>query len=363
MTVRIYRSTDAAAPVLTGVAGSLVALLDACLVNGYGALTAAGWTKAFTAANKGAYKQNLTASNNAAGMLLYVDDTGPGAGGAKEARATGFETMTAITPTGTGQFPTAGQSAIGVGAVVIRKSATADATARAWTLIANGQTIYLFIESGDQTAPLGALAFTFGDFKSYKTGDQYAVQIIGRQTENVAGSQYEPLQGIGGAAAMNLGNKMFGHYIARSWTGLGGSVQCVKTADWGKLGSSTTNNDATALIHQWSADANLLWNNAAANFTIGRNSSKVQLSTPNGPDGGLWLSPLFLGHNFSLRGYLPGLWCPLHDRPFSHNDTLTIASGSLTGKSMICQQISAYIGGLTSTEIGQVLAEYSDTWT
>ena len=37
----IYRSTDASAPVLTGEVGKLVDLLDACLVNGYGAKSAA----------------------------------------------------------------------------------------------------------------------------------------------------------------------------------------------------------------------------------------------------------------------------------------------------------------------------------
>ncbi|WP_297486902.1 MULTISPECIES: hypothetical protein [Pseudomonadota] len=36
MTVTIYSSKDASAPALTGIAGSLVAVLDACLVNGYG---------------------------------------------------------------------------------------------------------------------------------------------------------------------------------------------------------------------------------------------------------------------------------------------------------------------------------------
>ncbi len=35
-TVNLYQSTDASAPILTGSAGSLVTLLDACLVNGYG---------------------------------------------------------------------------------------------------------------------------------------------------------------------------------------------------------------------------------------------------------------------------------------------------------------------------------------
>jgi hypothetical protein len=69
MTVRVYRSTDASAPVLTGQVGSLTALLDAVLVNGYGALSAAGWTIAQTTTNKRGYKQNTSGSNNTAGMV------------------------------------------------------------------------------------------------------------------------------------------------------------------------------------------------------------------------------------------------------------------------------------------------------
>ena len=38
----VYRSDDAGAPNLTGAAGSLIAILDAVLVNGYGAKPAAG---------------------------------------------------------------------------------------------------------------------------------------------------------------------------------------------------------------------------------------------------------------------------------------------------------------------------------
>ena len=49
MTVTVYRSTDASAPVLTGVAGAMKAVLDACLVNGYGAKAAAGWSAPFSA--------------------------------------------------------------------------------------------------------------------------------------------------------------------------------------------------------------------------------------------------------------------------------------------------------------------------
>lgn len=355
MTVRVYRSTDASAPVLTGAAGSLVALLDACLVNGYGALAAAGWTKALTAANKAGYKQNLTGANNASGMYLYVDDTAPGAGGAREARVCGFETMSAITPTGTGQFPTAAQSAIGTGQLVIRKSLTADATARAWTLVANGQTIYLFIETGDQPTPnVGALTFVFGDFKSYKSGDQYAVGIIARNIENSGAATNEPFSMMGGQASNTWGPsaKYFGHFVARHWTGLGGSIQFGKSFDYGKFGQN--------IFMGWQTDTQTAFG-GTVQMTSGRNTvgTNAQFPAPNGPDGAIWLSPVYNFHNWSFRGYWPGMWAVLHDKPLAHNDVITIASGNLNGKTLLCQQFYAYISG---NETGQIMIETSDTW-
>lgn len=358
MTVRIYRSTDAGAPVLTGQTGTLVAVLDACLVNGYGAKAAAGWTKAFAAANKAAYQQNAAGANNAAApMLLYVDDTGPGAGSSREARVCGFETMSAITPVGTGQFPTAVQSTIGSGQLVVRKSNTADATVRQWTLIANGQTIYLFIESGDMTAPFACMSLVFGDFKSYKAGDLYAVLIIGRTSENQTGNNsvfYETLWCLGGNTNFTLNSRLWGHFMARSWTGLGGSIQFNKVIDIGRLGPSLTG--------VWSTDATTSAINNGVNYSFGRNGTASQMATPNGPDGGMWFSPVYLAHSFSFRGYLPGLWSPLQDRAFTHNDTMTVAAGPLNGKSLVIQQIAAWINN-NAAEYGQAAIEYSDTWT
>jgi hypothetical protein len=362
MTVRLYKSTDASAPSLTGQTGSLVALLDACLVNGYGSKPAAGWTKAYSAANKAAYQQNATGANNAAApMLLYVDDTGPGAGSSREARCCGFETMSAITPTGTGQFPTAAQSAIGVGTVVVRKSNTADATVRQWTVIANGQTVYLFIETGDLTAPLGCATFVFGDFKSYKAVDPYAVFIMGRVFENGGTlGRYDPMQVVSHitSSSMHFNRRYMGHYVARSWTGLGGSTQVGKTFDLAKMG--------VGLAYQYQSDSETsVVPNGGVAATMGRNAnSAIPFPAPNGPDGAIWLSPVYLFHNYNIRGYLPGLWAPVQDRPLTHNDTLTIASGNLSGKSLICQQFMAWIGlALGDSDCGQVCVEYSDTWT
>jgi hypothetical protein len=362
MTVRVYRHTDGSAPVLTGQVGTLVALLDAILVNGYGAKTAAGWTIGFTAANKRAYQQNATgANNNAAPMFLYVDDSGPGAGGAKEARACGFETMSAITPTGTGQFPTLAQTAIGVGTLVIRKSTTADATARGWTAVANGQTLYLFCESGDILSPnLAANPFIFGDFKSYKPGgDLYAVCIIGRVAENSGGANIDPLQIVapGNNIVYNLNNRHLGHYIARHWTGLGSSVACGKVTDSLKFITFPANSN----LGGYNGDAATTVA-AAPNGMGAHRGNPVGLPFPNGPDGSLWVSPIYLNHSFAIRGYLAGLWCPLHDRPLAHNDAYTVASGNLNGKTLLAQNIPYFTKDSTN-DTGQCIVETSDTWT
>src|SRR5690349_16189318 len=148
MTVQIYRSTDSSAPVLTGQVGKLTDLLNACLVTGYGSKSAAGWTRAFNGTNQRTFRNS---ADDGTGYYVYVDDAGPGAAGAREARARGYITQTAL-DTGTGQFPTSALLAIGTGAVVWRKSNTADSTARAWTLIADSTVFYLFVETGDQTS-------------------------------------------------------------------------------------------------------------------------------------------------------------------------------------------------------------------
>jgi hypothetical protein len=361
MTVRIYRSTDASAPVLTGQTGSLVALLDAILVNGYGSKTAAGWTKPFSTTNKGAYLQNLTGSNNTSGMNLYVDDTGPGAGAAREARVCGFETMSAITPTGTGQFPTSVQSAIGTGMLVIRKSTTADATARAWTAIANGQVIYLFIESGDQTAPLAATTFMFGDFKSFKANDQYAVMIIGRQTENNGTAQADAMHATqlsNGPSMQVLNTTAFGHYAARSWTGLGTSQKIGKLPPnfLHLMYANVINNVGP---YQSEAQTSTATTNGQS-LAPGRNSSLYPWPAPNAPDGSIPVEPFYLCHSFCKRGYMYGLWQTAMDRPFNHNDTWTDTAGNLNGKSFICQSIPFYYA--FTQETCQVYVETSDTW-
>lgn len=333
MTVRLYLSTDASAPVLTGQVGSLTTLLDAVLVNGYGSKTAAGWSIAYTATNKRDYKQG-TGSN---GFYLDIDDTGPGGGGAKEARLRGYEVMTAQA-TGTNLFPTTAQSS--TFGVICRKSTTADATARPWYCVADATCFYLFVDTGDMTGPNYAMAVAFGDFFSYKAGDVYNTIIIGRTGENQGGNQYESLPKLSSVQNMLIAFEA-GHYIARSWTATVGALPCIKTTSGIAYGG-----------------LNVSYNG----IVMGSHGTYY----PNGPDSALELAPVWLMHNSSVRGYLKGLWNPCHVQPLGHGDQFS-GTGNMAGKSFMALNMQSTLNdstanGPANSIYGQVVIETSDTW-
>lgn len=326
MTARLYKSTDASAPALTGQVGSLVAVLDAVLVNGYGTMTAAGWTKPYNATNKGVYRNSTT---NGTGFYLDVDDSAPAT--AKEARVRGYEVMTAVA-TGTGPFPTTAQMTNGLFA---RKSVTADSVARPWFILADDTVFYMFVETGDQVSPTRTYTWSFGDFYSYKANDAYRCQIMARTGENTGGYNLEalPLLAYSGGVAMSA--TCGGNYLARSYTGVGGSVNFGKHADTAKTGV----------------------NNTYAGI-LGQSYGGIAMSYPNPAEGGLYVSPIFVHHERGVRGYLKGLWAPLQDMPLGHGDTFN-GTGSLSAKSFLCMWLTAYANGQSN---GECFLETTNTW-
>lgn len=349
MTVRLYRHDDTSAPVLTGQAGSLTTLLDAVLVNGYGSKTAAGWSINQTTTNKRGYKQGAGGAHPT-GSICYIDDAAPGGAGAREARVCGFDAMTAVTPVGTGQFPNNTQSSIGFGALVIRKSATTDATARKWYIVADAWTFYLFIEQGDDAAPnVTGTGFAFGDFKSYKSGDAYCQMIIGRQTENTNDHRYENMSCISGNASYSVNDNMPGHFVARHWNQLNPSVRCGKIVDCTKLMGSRI----------WAG--NNQTGNTNGQCAPGFNQAQPNaFPYPNPMDGSLWMAPFYINQN-AMRGYMKGFWCPQHHMPLNPGDTFTVASGNLAGKSFIAVN-GAFWANAGERYPTQYFIEYSDTW-
>lgn len=355
MTVRLYQSTDAGAPTLNGQAGSLAAVLDACLVNGYGAKAAAGWSIAYTATNKRAYKQGA-GGNHPTGIHLYIDDTGPGTGVGREARCAGFETMSAITPVGTGQFPNSTQSNIGAGYLVIRKSNATTAEARTWYVIADAHTFYLFVETGDRVAPnIIGCAFMFGDFKSYKSGDAYAQMIIGRCVEfagllSSGDGWYETFSCVNAGTNYGVNDNMPGHFFSRHWNQLAVSVRGGKMTNSITSGGTGTwpGNDATTCTE-------------TANAPGFNQNNPEFFPYPNAVDGAMWMAPFYVNQN-GIRGYLKGLWCPQHHRPLNPGDTFTAANGSLSGKSFIALHSHVRQENNNVSEAAQFFVEFSDTW-
>lgn len=155
-TVYLYRWDDANAPALTGAAGSLVDLLDACLVNGYTGRTAAGWSIAHTGTNKRAYRFGTGA------YYQFIDD-GTVNSTSKLSGFRGYLDMPTDVDSGTDPFPTITNRPISV----MQKSFTTDASERPWIIVASAGMVYV------STQPYLAYEafFLFGEFNSYKVGD------------------------------------------------------------------------------------------------------------------------------------------------------------------------------------------------
>lgn len=292
-----YPTTSSSAPNMSGTAGALVSVLDYCLV------TNLGWTKEYSATNKAVYKQP-SGSNQ---FYLDVDDTN-----AQNARIRGYETMTAVA-TGTGPFPTDAQVS---GGLYIYKSSTADTTNRPWYFISNGKIFYLVISNGASRQ-----LFAFGDFTSYKGSDVFNTLLIANSSSSQTGN-------LPGEQLGTFVSTITGHYAARSYTQIGGSVALNKVSDAYITGGSSSN------------------------YSMGSGGATY----PQPIEGGLHVAPVWITESTSTgkRGHLPGLWAPGHNRPLSENDTYSGAGGSpLSSKGFEAINLGS---------TGQVHFETTDTW-
>lgn len=172
-----YRHDDASAPTLDGTAGSLIALLDAILVNGYGSKPAAGWTKPFTGTNKAVFRNNSVAGS---GTYFRLEDSNDAFGTATFAVAEilAFVTMSDV-DTGTGQWPTPANITNDVQQRKnIIKSTSKDATARPWIALATDRSIILSIGHASSNSARRGYVYFFGDYNSIVPSDANAVALL-----------------------------------------------------------------------------------------------------------------------------------------------------------------------------------------
>lgn len=307
-TSRIYYSTDSSAPSLTNAVGSMITLLDAILVNGYGAKAALGWTKTYTGTNLAAYTQG-TGSN---GFKLAVDDTNSG-----YTKVRGYEAMTNVT-TGTNPFPTIAQQA----AATYCWHKSDSATTRPWIAWGNERCLSLAIDTTGVVNTAGMVLYQFGDVFSEAATDPYCTIMRGSTvttvtiTDGSAGWKKDAINGTNSNG-----------YIARLQSGSGAALPIGFGGD----------------------------NYKGDSYLFGVAYGGVPLPYPNPRNGGAYLSPIFVHTYNDLVGRLMGTWEICHNKPFAHLDTFD-GVGALAGKSFIAINVRG------DPNAGQIAVETSNTW-
>ena len=358
--VKVYKSTDRGAPTLSGTAGDLVYLLDACLVNGYNSRTVTSVTRSGSTVtvvcpdhrieDKAiAQIDGCTPSDyNGEWYMTYVDAntltfqiTGspaspasgsmtckiPGAGWTKPYTATNMRAYVQGSKVGTSQHGilvddttttyasfTMGETIVAIDTIsgsyspahFMVKSGTADTTLRPWFMVADNKTFYLTVTTASNTYR----TIVFGLFKSHKVGDLYNQIICGG--DNHTDTFFTWQSGLGPGAKTP--------HVSRSYTQTGGAITVGKIGD--KVKSSGDE------IGSWG------------------------LTYPSPVDSSLYVSPFWIGESdYLIRGHFVGILAPLHQRPMAHGDTFT-GTGSLAGRRYMCLY----------SEAGSYFVEISNTW-
>lgn len=369
MTVKVFRSTDFGAPANTNAAGSLIAILDACLVNGYGSQTVTSITRTgavatvtlpaahllkggtfvrisgatqtdyngdfpitVTGANTFTYTVVNSPATPATGTITSkvapVDWTKPftgtnvaafkqGAGSngmylrindtvTTHPRVIGYENMTDIN-TGIAGFPTEAQLA---GGSYFDKAESG--TAQPWAIIADGK-FFIIVIQANSTATVNSNAF--GDFKSYRIADAYNTVLLSGTVETSGdGNQVSKLNVLGTPVAQVA--------IARSATQVGGCV----------LGGKISP--------------------LAVQVYVGSSG----FAYPSTINGALHITPLTIFEGTistgGFRGECYGIYNILHTRPLQDGDTFS-GTGQYTGKRFLV--FSLYNNA-------QMAVEISNTW-
>ena len=273
----------------------------------------AGWQELFAGAlaNVIALKPSVV---EATGCVLRVDDTGT-----INARVRAYEAMSDIS-TGVGMTPLESQAA---GGLWWPKSATANATARAWILVADARGFYLAV------APAGGDRYTLlfaGDIASLKSGDAYGYLLTGNQ-----GDQTNAYSVPDGCVGYSHRSARTGAYLVRFYTAIGQSTAAQR------LGAH--HNGSTADVYA-----------GTAGYSLG--------AYPNGANNGLLTGALEL-HAAGLRGTLPGLLHPVQDCGTSFATGATVdGTDDLAGRRLLAIRTGPPAGGT----VGTVFIDTTGNW-
>lgn len=299
----IYSSTDPGAPQLSGTVGSLISVLRAVLVTGYGtapnAKAGAGWTEEFTGANVVAFRNSPVTGT---GYRLRVLDDGSAAagGGPRSATLRGYESMSDV-DTGLNPVPTAAQLANGLLWV---KSTTADTGNRGWFAFANERWVYLFVDvNGISTYE--PVPYFVGDLNSAKAGDNHCFVVSGTDDTSYAGNTSDFQR-----------SRLFGFQSKGSSNGWWGSAVSAAIGCGYVARAQDQVIGATPII----CDAP---SNAGSTSAVYGSSENKGENYPSVINNGLLYEEALVRETGFIRGVLPGVFVPLHPGGMTDSVMLT----------------------------------------
>ena len=251
----------------------------------------------------------------ATGCVLRIDDTGT-----TNARVRAYEAMTDAS-TGTGPTPLESQLA---GGLYWPKSSVANATARAWYLVADERAFFLAVD------PAGTGRFTVlfaGDIGSFKSGDAYGYLVTGNEADQANASTVP-----NGCVGYSHRSARTGAYLVRAHTAIGQSTAVQR------LGAH--HNGSTADVYA-----------GTAGYSVG--------TYPNGPNNGLMTGALEL-HALGIRGALPGLLHPVQDcgNAFATR-AMVEGTGDLAGRRLMAIRTAPPAGAVVA---GTVFIDITGPW-
>lgn len=374
----------AGAPVLSGQAGALLSVLNACLVDGFNLLTldslvVASNVATGTKASHGYLQHQIIeiAGASPAGLngqfrvLSVTTNTFTFATtGISDQTATG--TITAKTPgcgweklfTGTNVVVYRSTSVQASGNHAVRvtdtgtttatclaaedwtdvntpvnsfrtfylpKSATADSTARGWNIISDDRTIYV------ATSFTGGRrdVHSWGDFKSFLAGDGHAFHVRGQTTASVAALGHSASLGYSGLWANST--DLFG-MVARSYSQVVGGIALRQMSMCGAVYEPTADiagivpfADNTQKLFKLSASYGYCTTGTTITY-----SSAYGIQGPSPVDGGLHFVPVFLMEgesalNYRARGKARGLLHIMETRPLAGDVQILTGIEGVTG--------------------------------
>ena len=373
--VKYFDSEMAGAPTLNNTAGALLAVLDACLVNGFGMQTAssvvvtggvavatvpstpavraemvvtvAGATPAglngdhkVISANSttitfdafgvadGTATGSITIKAAAAGWEKAFSGTNLAAyrslnaqasaallkvndTGTTAARVVGYESMTDIN-TGAGPFPTEAQKA---GGGYFQKSSSA--AGKKWFIVANDRVFYFGV-APYLTYPLAFYLVAFGDICSKKTGDAFRSFLVSNNSDRASGLSVssDHFFGATGAACTT--------FFPRSYSAIGGAVAVSSLSINGPGGLS-----------------------GISGYTF-----------PNPEDNGLMFSQVYAIEGNTVRGHFPGIYTT----PFSTINAIPDAQVLDETVSFAKKMIYRNIGNVGAATGGGVFFDTTGPW-